>query len=211
MQLSSDAQIPDGLLAAMTLLNEKPRLGLRTSGNTLHPGFTATQSTTALRDSWSVASETRWMSLSCEFGACGSGFAVDPNQIEQHHVFAQELVDWFRTRGLGDLTNLTIPLTAAAHRLKSGLGVHTNDGGNWNRVWREFRARYPNATRQQIIDQAKKMLIEFGIGAEDTLPSLFIIVNPCVANPAQPMCQTGYNLTMPIDTITPQPVTAKGM
>jgi RHS repeat-associated protein len=147
----------------------------------------------------------------CEFGACGSGFAVDPNQIEQHHVFAQELVDWFRTRGLGDLTNLTIPLTAAAHRLKSGLGVHTNDGGNWNRVWREFRARYPNATRQQIIDQAKKMLIEFGIGAEDTLPSLFIIVNPCVANPAQPMCQTGYNLTMPIDTITPQPVTAKGM
>jgi hypothetical protein len=74
MQLSSDAQIPDGLLAAMTLLNEKPRLGLGTSRNTLHPGFTATQSTTALRDSWSVASGTRWVSLSCEFGACGSGF-----------------------------------------------------------------------------------------------------------------------------------------
>lgn len=55
------------------------------------------------------------------------------------------------------------------------------------------------------------MLIEFGIGAEDTLPIFFIIVNPCVANPAQLMCQRGYNVTMLIDTITPQPVTAKGM
>ena len=73
MQLSSDAQIPDGLLAAITLLNEKPRLGFRTWENTSYPGFKPTQSTTALRHSWSVASGTRWVSLSCEFGACGSG------------------------------------------------------------------------------------------------------------------------------------------
>jgi hypothetical protein len=33
------------------------------------------QSQTALGHSWSVASGTRWMSLSCEFGSCGSGFA----------------------------------------------------------------------------------------------------------------------------------------
>lgn len=73
MQLSSNARIPDGLLAEMTLLNEKPRLGLRTSESTPYPGFTATQSTTALGHSWSVASGTRWASLSCEFGACGGG------------------------------------------------------------------------------------------------------------------------------------------
>lgn len=71
MQLSSDAQIPDGLLAAMTLLNEKPRLGFRTWENTPYPGFKPTQSTTALRDNWSVASGTWWVSLSCEFGVCG--------------------------------------------------------------------------------------------------------------------------------------------
>jgi hypothetical protein len=70
MQLSSDAQIPDGLLAAMTLLKEKPRLGFRTSENTPYPAFTPTQSTTALRDSWSVASGTGRVSLSCDFGVC---------------------------------------------------------------------------------------------------------------------------------------------
>ncbi len=73
MQLDSSPHIPHGLIAATLLLNEKPRHGLRTSWSTLHPGFTATQSTTALRDNWSVASGTRWMSLSCEFGACGTG------------------------------------------------------------------------------------------------------------------------------------------
>jgi hypothetical protein len=91
MQLSSDAQIPDGLLAAMTLLNEKPRLGLRTSGNTLHPGFTATQSTTALRDSWSVASETRWMSLSCEFGACGFTDTHGNTSTMNNYVYTSNL------------------------------------------------------------------------------------------------------------------------
>jgi len=60
-------------MAAMSQLDGNSRLGLRTSENTLHPGFTATQSSTALRDSWTVASETYRMSLSCEFGACGGG------------------------------------------------------------------------------------------------------------------------------------------
>jgi hypothetical protein len=73
MQLGSSTHIPDGLLAANLLLNEKPRHGLRTSKNTLHPGFWTTQSSTALRDSWSVAQGARRMSLSCEFGACGVG------------------------------------------------------------------------------------------------------------------------------------------
>ncbi|MCU1252158.1 MAG: hypothetical protein JWQ49_5187 [Edaphobacter sp.] len=39
MQLGSNAQIPDGLIAAMTLLNENRRLGFRASETTLHPGF----------------------------------------------------------------------------------------------------------------------------------------------------------------------------
>jgi len=55
-------------MAAMSQLDGNSRLGLRTSEYTLHPGFTATQSSTALRDSWTVASETYRMSLSCGFG-----------------------------------------------------------------------------------------------------------------------------------------------
>jgi hypothetical protein len=80
MQLSSDAQIPDGLPAAMTLLNENPRLGFRTWENTPYPGFQPAQSTTALGHSWSVASGTRWVSLSCEFGACGP-MGLSPSSI----------------------------------------------------------------------------------------------------------------------------------
>ena len=84
MQLSSGAQIPDGLLAAMTPLNEKPRLGFRTWENTPYPGFKPTQSTTALGHSWSVASGTRRVSLSCEFGACGAGpSSLTPGQTAQ--------------------------------------------------------------------------------------------------------------------------------
>ncbi len=68
MELASSTRIPDGLMAAMSQLDGNSRLGLRTSEYTLHPGFTATQSSTALRDSWTVASETYRMSLSCGFG-----------------------------------------------------------------------------------------------------------------------------------------------
>jgi hypothetical protein len=71
MQLSSGTHIPDGLLAAMVPLSEKPRLGGPTSNPIPHLGFWPTQTTMALGHSWSVASGTRWVSLSCEFGACG--------------------------------------------------------------------------------------------------------------------------------------------
>jgi len=60
MQLGSDAQIPDGLIAAMTLLNENSRLGFRASETTLHPGFEQRKSMTAQGDSWSVAARVQW-------------------------------------------------------------------------------------------------------------------------------------------------------
>jgi RHS repeat-associated protein len=50
MQLgpSSRAQIPDGLLAAMTLLSEKPHQGVPTSTHTMHQGFGFVIANTAL-------------------------------------------------------------------------------------------------------------------------------------------------------------------
>jgi hypothetical protein len=62
MQLASDAQIPDGLLAARVLLNEKPRLGFRAAKCTVHQGLEAAKylnrvgvATTVVRYSWQVS------------------------------------------------------------------------------------------------------------------------------------------------------------
>jgi len=48
MQLSSGTQIPDGLLAAIALRNEKPRLGVPSWNPALHQGIDASNSTIVL-------------------------------------------------------------------------------------------------------------------------------------------------------------------
>ena len=48
MQLSSDVQIPDGLLAANAPLSEKPRLGFRSDDSTLRWGSSVVISSTAI-------------------------------------------------------------------------------------------------------------------------------------------------------------------
>jgi RHS repeat-associated protein len=48
MQLGSDAQIPDGLLAAMTLLNEKPHQGVPSWKSALHQGISEANCTAAI-------------------------------------------------------------------------------------------------------------------------------------------------------------------
>jgi hypothetical protein len=60
MQPASSTPIPDGLLAAITLLSENPRLGLKNKNPALHPGHNLPNFTAAIGDSWSVASESRW-------------------------------------------------------------------------------------------------------------------------------------------------------
>jgi RHS repeat-associated protein len=48
MQLSSDVQIPNGMLAAIALRNEKPRLGVPSRNPALHQGIDASNSTIVL-------------------------------------------------------------------------------------------------------------------------------------------------------------------
>jgi RHS repeat-associated protein len=145
-------------------------------------------------------------SQGCEFGACGSSFGPG---MEDHHIFPQAFRDWFAQHGI-EIDEYTIALERAVHRLKPN-GLHTTSGGDWNGAWRRWIADHPNATPQEILNQGKKFVIEFGVGAGDVFSDFFIMVSPCVADPAQPMCQTSLNLTMPVDMVTPQHVTAKGM
>jgi hypothetical protein len=60
MQPASSTLIPDGLLAAMTLLSENSHLGFTSKNPALHPRHNIPNFTAAIGDSWSVASETQW-------------------------------------------------------------------------------------------------------------------------------------------------------
>ena len=63
MQLSSSPQIPDGLLAAMTLLSEKPRLGFGHAESTVHQGLKAANSLNRVRDTTTLVSYSWQVSL----------------------------------------------------------------------------------------------------------------------------------------------------
>jgi RHS repeat-associated protein len=82
---------------------------------------------------------------------------------EMHHLLpqAERFRKFFDRAGL-DIEDFKIPLDQARHRLNPG-GVHTNSGGNWNRVWDTFFKANPNATRDEILQQLGRMRADFGI------------------------------------------------
>jgi hypothetical protein len=63
MQLGSDIQIRDGLLAEMTLLREKPRLGFGHAESTVHQGLKAANYLNHVRDTTTVVRYSWQMSL----------------------------------------------------------------------------------------------------------------------------------------------------
>ena len=129
------------------------------------------------------------LSTPCDFGDCGTG--LGPLDFdENHHIFSQQFRKWFEQHGI-DIDAFIVSLERGIHRLKPN-GIHTTLGGNWNTVWQKWIADHPNASPDEIMKQAKKMLVDFGIGGADTLPDMFIIVNPCVINPTLlPSCKGG--------------------
>jgi len=80
-----------------------------------------------------------------------------------HHLLpqSQKFRSFFERAGL-DIEDFKIPLDKAKHRLKPK-GIHTNDGGNWNKVWKEFMDASPNASRGEILQQMERMREQFGI------------------------------------------------
>ena len=93
MQPASSTLIPDGLLAAMALLSENSRLGLKSKNPALHPGHNLPNFTAAIGDSWSVASETRWSHemgrfLSPDPGNISGIFHMDTPQSWNGYAYA---------------------------------------------------------------------------------------------------------------------------
>ena len=82
---------------------------------------------------------------------------------ELHHLLpqAKKFSAFFKKAGL-DIEKFKVPLDKALHRLKPG-GLHTKEGGNWNKVWEGFMEKNPNAKKGEILNQMKKMINDFGI------------------------------------------------
>ena len=126
--------------------------------------------------------------LPCDFGTCtvgmpgGNGF-MSPDDIELNHLFSKEFA-WFWNQVPILYNQWLVPMTAAAHRLLPN-GIHTNAGGNWNKVWDEWISKNPKATPEQAWQQLSQMMKQFGIAGETVLGDVVITVNPCAVNPQQ--------------------------
>ena len=81
--------------------------------------------------------------------------------VESHHLLPRQFARNFKSAGI-DINEYLIDLEKTVHRLKPG-GLHTIEGGNWNKVWKEFFAENPNRTKQEILDKLAQMLKDFGL------------------------------------------------
>jgi len=82
---------------------------------------------------------------------------------ELHHLLPQsnKFANFFKRAGL-NIEDYKIPLDRATHRLNPN-GIHTINGGNWNKVWENFMIDNPNAGKEKILLQLNKMRHDFGI------------------------------------------------
>lgn len=83
--------------------------------------------------------------------------------IENHYLFPQAKILRHHFDRVGiNIDDYTIPLERTRHRFNPN-GIHTNNGGNWNRVWEEFFRENPLASREEIFEQLYRMRSAFGI------------------------------------------------
>ena len=95
-------------------------------------------------------------------GAAGAGGATAAaEQMQNHHSLPREFAAWFERAGL-NIENYVNRIPISKHILKPD-GIHTNSGGNWNKVWKEFIRANPKAKAGEILEQLDKMKDAFGL------------------------------------------------
>lgn len=86
-----------------------------------------------------------------------------PGPLVRHHIFPQanEFARYFSRAGI-NIHLYTVQIPQSQHRL-SHSGIGQGQGGAWNNQWRQFFRANPNATRDQIFQQANTMLLNFAM------------------------------------------------
>ncbi|MFV8344044.1 DUF2380 domain-containing protein [Flavobacterium sp. XS2P39] len=85
-------------------------------------------------------------------------------KLHKHHVLSQQFRKWFASRGIKNIDDYTIKMSAKNH-LKTLHGQ-----GKWNEQWSNFIKANPNATPSQIFYQAESMLKRYGLEHSRYLP-----------------------------------------
>jgi len=81
---------------------------------------------------------------------------------ERHHLLPLQFADRFKAKGL-DPEDYVIRIPASRHRL-APYGVHSGRyEDSWNGRWEQFFNQNADPSREQILEQLRRMRIEFGI------------------------------------------------
>ena len=101
------------------------------------------------------------------FGPIGmvesEGSALAKQAIEEHHVFPQEFLEFFKSKGI-DIHDYAIPLERTFHQkvIHGGRSIY-GKGGEWNAIWREWINSNRGAGPEQIMQQMEAMRKQFNI------------------------------------------------
>ncbi|MFH6995151.1 DUF2380 domain-containing protein [Flavobacterium sp. FlaQc-48] len=78
-------------------------------------------------------------------------------KLHQNHVLSQQFRKWSASRGIKNIDDYTIQISAKNH-LKS---IHGQ--GKWNQQWADFIKANPNVLPSQIFYQVESMLQKHGL------------------------------------------------
>jgi RHS repeat-associated protein len=94
----------------------------------------------------------------------GTLFALPAPNLQDHHIFPQQFEEFFSQRGI-DIHAHTVTVGETMHLQGihgSGLG---DMPGRWNSQWLSFITQNPNATAQQVYQQAGRMMDQYGLSS----------------------------------------------
>jgi RHS repeat-associated protein len=105
---------------------------------------------------------TSWAVLLVPVGGEEAAESKVANKLtaELHHLLPKQFATFFEKLGL-DIEKHKIPLGKTEHRLLPD-GLHTGPS-NWNKLWGEWIATHPNATRSAVLQHLVRMMWDRGL------------------------------------------------
>jgi hypothetical protein len=88
---------------------------------------------------------------------------VPVGKAEEHHVFPKKFKEYFTDSAMGRKININqyvLPIDREVHHLTHGKSGFFDD---YTAQWADWIAKNPDATEQQVFEQAGKMMDDFGL------------------------------------------------
>lgn len=93
-----------------------------------------------------------------------AGRLLKAAKFAKHHVLPQAFREWFFKRGL-EIDDYAVKMIEEIHKaIHRGKGF--GRGGKWNKAWKDFIEKHPNASKEEILKHAEKLMSDFKIQFE---------------------------------------------